>query len=513
MNKIRRWLVIAALVCYLWGSMAASASAAPPASTNPEESGYNFMFDSLVHFPEERINEAKKHGYNVKYAKYKPSRFHLEIQFEENNSWNLDGIYDSGYALIHSIIINSVWQLLLIWDFLVIAGVENGFSLDIVNIFADKVDGIIQKFVGFNGFSIGNNGIWGNFLTLVILCAGAWIAYKGLYKRDTSSAWTGIISTIFILMVSLMFFNNASGVMHYLNGISSGISQEVMGVGLQIDKVSNTEVRKGTLNSDKEQAELNEQESNKNAKQYPSQISSLVVADKLYDMLIYQPYLMLQYGKTSGDEQLPPNRIERILNHKPGSTERIEAVNEEKMGNPSLGYDPNVMVTSLGIFQRLTMLGLLVVSHLILGGVFLFFAGAILVYQFIFVIFALFAPFAFLLALYPAWSGIAMDWSKKFIGYQILKIVIGVMLSLILTLSQVLYNLTPVDDFGYAWTIILQLVLTVGIIWKRSELISIVNGSLGKFTQYTDTSKDLSKQLQKYIQSATTRLEKVKFPR
>jgi hypothetical protein len=478
----------------------------------PDQSGYNFMFDSLVHFPEERIKQAKQKGYDVKYTKYKPSRYYLEIQFPEKDTWDLNGnFYDSGSALIHSFIINSVWQMVLIWDFLVISGIENGFSLDIVNIFADKVDAIIQKFVGFDGYVVGNSGIWGNFLTFMILLAGAWIAYKGLYKRDTSSAWTGIISTIFILMASLAFFNNSSGIMHYLNSISSGISQEIMGVGLQADMVSNDQVNEESTQDKK--LEKKNRSSEENTDQFSSQVSSFVVADKLYDMLIYQPYLMLQYGTTSGDPKLTEERIGRILNNKPGSATRIQTVTEERVGNTSLGYEPNVMVTNLGIFQRLTLLGLLAVSHLILGAVFLFVAGAILVYQFIFVIFALFAPFAFLMALYPAWSGLAMDWTKKFIGYQILKIVIGVLLSMILTLSQILYNLTPPQEFGYAWTIVMQLILTVGIIWKRNELISIVNGSLGKFTQYTDNSGDLSKQLKKYLQTATTRFEKIKFPR
>ncbi|MXQ55522.1 CD3337/EF1877 family mobilome membrane protein [Shimazuella alba] len=510
MKKINKWLAIGFLVCFLWLTMQGRVSAETAAP--PNQTGYNFMFDTLVHFPEERVEQAKQKRYEVKYTKYKPSRYYLEIQFPDHDSWDLNSnFYDSGYALIHSFIVNSVWQLLLIWDFLVISGVESGFSLDIVDIFADKVDAIIQKFVGFNGSEIGNTGIWGNFITFVILLAGAWIAYKGLYKRDTSSAWTGIISTIFILMASLAFFNNSSGVMHYLNDISSGISQEIMGVGLQADMVSTNQVE--------EDSEKNEKLSIKgintkvDASQYSSQVSSFVVADKMYDMLIYEPYLMLQYGMTSGDPKLTPERIGRILNNKPGSEARIQAVNEERVGNTSLGYEPNVMVTSLGVFQRLTLLGLLVVSHLILGAVFLFVAGAILVYQFIFVIFALFAPFALLMALYPAWSGLAMDWTKKFIGYQILKIVVGVLLSMILTLSQILYNLTPPEDYGYAWTIIMQLILTVGIIWKRNELIGIVNGSLGKFTQYTDNSKDISKQFSKYLQNATTRIEKIRFPR
>lgn len=470
------------------------------------------MFDSLIQFPNDRVKAAEQKGYDVQFTKYKPSRYYLEIQFPNRDGWDInDNFYDSGYALIHSFIINSTWQLLLIWDFIVIMAVENGFSLDIVNLFADKVDAIIQKFVGFNGLEVGNTGIWGNFLTFMIMLAGAWIAYKGLYKRDTTSAWSGIISTIFILMASLAFFNNASGVMHYLNNISSGISQEIMGIGLDVDMVSKNQTNPNAT-QDIQLSRLQQRQADTN-RQYSPQVASFVVADKLYDMLIYQPYLMLQYGETSADPKLTTERISQILDNKPGSSARVEAVNEERMGNPALGIPPNVMVTSLGVFQRLSLLGLLVISHLILGSVFLFIAGAILVYQFIFVIFALFSPFALLMALYPAWSGIAMDWTKKFIGFQILKVIVGVLLSMVLTLSQFLYQLTPPQDVGYAWTIIMQLVLTVGIIWKRKELINIVNSSVGKFTQYTDRTDDITKQFKQYLQSATNRIQKVRFPR
>jgi hypothetical protein len=512
MKKFNKWLVVSLLICFLSSFFLGKVSAAPVSS--PTETGKNFMFDSLIQFPDDRVKFAEQKGYDVQYTKYKPSRYYLEIQFPNYDSWDINNNFsNNAYEYVHAFIVSSVWQLLLIWDFLVISGIENGFSLDIVNLFAEKVDGIIQKFVGFNGSVIGNTGIWGNFLTFVILLAGAWIAYTGLYKRDTTSAWAGIISTIFILMASLAFFNNSSGIMHYLNNISSGISQEIMGIGLDADMVSNNQTDQNAT-QDKKLARKNieEQNSNNNIR-FSSKVASFVVADKLYNMLIYEPYLMLQYGKTSADPQMSTDRIKRILDNKPGSAARIQTVNEESAGNQTLGVEPNVMVTSLGVFQRLSLLGLLVISHLILGAVFLFIAGAILVYQFFFVIFALFAPFALLMALYPAWSGLAMEWSKKFVGYQILKIVVGVLLSMILTLSQFLYELTPPEDYGYAWTIMMQLVLTVGIIWKRNELINIVNGSFGTLTKYGDTTKEMKKQFKEYLQSTTNRIEKIRFRR
>src|SRR5690606_21501168 len=47
------------------------------------EPGYDLPSDLSVIFPKERIEKAKSHGYEVRYSKYKPSRYHLEYQYSE----------------------------------------------------------------------------------------------------------------------------------------------------------------------------------------------------------------------------------------------------------------------------------------------------------------------------------------------------------------------------------------------------------------------------------------------
>lgn len=177
------------------------------AGKQEKEDGFQLIFDSLVYFPEERIKELEGRDV-VEFAQYKPSRYYLEIYFGDENYLPVNEVLSNyGYAVLHEVI-NIFWQLLLVWDFLVIVGVESGFSLDIVDDFAEHVEGVIQQFAGFSESSgIGTSGIWGKFLLIMIILAGAWITYHGLFKRETTKAWTGMLTTFFILMASLAFFS------------------------------------------------------------------------------------------------------------------------------------------------------------------------------------------------------------------------------------------------------------------------------------------------------------------
>jgi hypothetical protein len=139
---------------------------------------------------------------------------------------------------------------------------------------------------------------------------------------------------------------------------------------------------------------------------------------------------------------------------------------------------------------------------------FLILAGAMLVYQFLFVLIALFAPFAFLLALNPAWRDIVITWAKKLVGFQLIKLMIGVFLSMLLVLSQILYTMTPPEKVGYVWTIAMQLILVVGVVWKRDELFSILQAPMGKIKNY-EAKVDIqvpAQQLTKYTATLANKL-------
>ena len=437
------------------------------------EPGLDLPSDLSVVFPEDRIEEAKSHGYEVQYNKYKPSRYHLEYSYEDVGTLDITRQAEVLYMYFLNNLNNLIWQPLLVWNFTVITAVEKSFSLDIVDWFADAVERAVQSLAGFNGRTFNQTGVWGNFLLIFIICAGTYIAYLGMIKKKTTDALGAMVKSVAIIILAMAFFANASSFMKYLNSLSSGLSQEVMGVGLTLNSQVTNDV------------------------QYPEEVASFVVADKLYHMMIYQPYLLLQYGKPKEDQTLTRERVEQLLNTRVESTARKNVVNNEKN---------NIMMSGVGVSQRLSLLVLLSISHLILGFVFFLIAGAMLVYQFLFIILALYAPFALLMALYPTWSQTATNWLKKFIGYQLVKLLLGIFLSVLVTLSQFLYDMAPPEKAGYIWTIAMQLILVVGIIWKRKELFSMLSTPL---KVDSDASlRELAKKLDSYLGSTTQRIQK-----
>lgn len=481
-NLLRFLVVLILMIGMVGNNQVAIAQEEQEQQQNSE--GYSLITDLLTIFPEEQIEKAKARGYDVRFAQYQPSQYNLEIYTEDTSMFEWDTkISNQAYILLNEIN-NFIWQALLSWNFTVILIVENAFSLNVVDQFADAVEEAVQQLAGFTGDGYGNTGLMGNFMTLMIIIAGAWIAYKGLIKKNTTEALTGMVTSVVVLILGIAFFANAGSVMKYFNEISSGLSQELMGVGIEF------------------QEELEEEEIN-----YPADVSSLVISDKLYNMMVYEPYIMLQYAKTSNDSDLSQGRIEKILSFKPGSTAREQAVEEEAkvMKNP--------MVMTDGVFQRLTLLILLCVSHFILGLLFFIIAGAMIVYQFLFVLIALFAPFAFLIALNPSWSSVAVNWFKKFVGYQLIKLIIGVFFSMLLTISQFLYDMSPPEKVGYIWTIAMQLILVIGVIWKREELFSIMKAPMGKIDDSFKGQFNIHipiQQMTKYTQTLAQRAGKIR---
>lgn len=450
-----------------------SGSVAYAANENTTQDGYELLSDISIFFPDERINKAKNYGYDVKYSKYKPSRYYLEYIPEENSVFDVTGqLQNKGNSILHGFN-NLLWQTLLVWDFTVITAIESSFSLDIVNWFADAVERAIQQLAGFNGRNFDGKGIWGNFLLFFIICGGAYIAYLGMIQKKTTDALSAMIKSLVILILAMAFFANSGSIMRYLNDLSSGLSEELMGVGLDLNSTVTNSVK------------------------YPDEVASFVVADKIYHMMVYQPYLMLQYGKTKEDQSLTKERINSLLAAKVGGEARKNVLKNEK-NNP--------MMKDIGINQRLSLIILLGISHGVLGFVFFIIAGAMLVYQFLFVIFALYAPFAFLMALYPTWSGTAMNWLKKFVGFQLTKLLLGIFLSVLVTMSQFLYGMAPPEKAGYIWTIAMQLILVLGIIWKRKELFSILSTPMNASAD--GSIRDLVKKLDGYLGNTTQRIRK-----
>lgn len=430
--------------------------------------------DEMVKFPDERIKEVQEKGYFVRYARYNPSQYSLELMLDDTYFWELgDKALNLGHFYMHQLN-DTWWQYLVVTNLNMITFIENAYSLDIVDKFANVTGQAIRDISGFSGTRLGEDGIWGNLFLFMIVLAGAWAAYMGIVKRAATKAGSGLIWTLVVTILAFAFFANAANVMRYLNDVSSGISIEIASF------VDLKKYERPKMTIEEEIDQLNKQFGGdgrtqlKGATPYserapiPKEAYSFILADRMYDLMIYEPYLMLQYGMTSKSLDKTSINPDDLLKHQVFSSERQKVVEDEVRKNN------NHMMTTKGTFQRTQILALLTVSHILLQLCYYVISLAILFYQMLFVILALLAPFALLMAVVPAWSHVAINWFQKFIGAILMKLVLSIFLSLLLNISQVLYDTAPPEEFGYVWTIALQLMLVAGIIWQRKFIFSIM---------------------------------------
>lgn len=419
--------------------------------------GYLTTNDLMIRFPEERLKYVEKElGYPVAFNDYYPSQYSLEVDL---------GWLQSPLSIIHKFT-NAVWQNILMFDFGVIMFVENAYSLDLVDSLAKQIEKVVQNISGFSSNGLGDQGLWGELGVVLISLAGAWAAYMFMVKRAATRATAGLIWTIVVMVLAFAYFANTAKVMRYVNDLSSDLSSQVLTIGMDL-----TPSQPLTL-----EEEVKDLKGIKDPpREYPKEAASFVIADRLYQLLIYEPYLMLQYGKTSKD--IDKARADAILKHRLGSKAREQAVKKEVKENKIY------MMTEEGVFERLAAVILLWITHVTFGVCVLVVSGVILVYQMVFVILSLFAPFALLLALMPAWNFVAINWFKRWIGALAMKLVVSIFLSVLLAVSQVLYEAARPEEYGYVMTIVLQLILIIGVIWQRKNLTSILKAPMQALDQ------------------------------
>src|SRR5690606_26268491 len=233
----------------------------------------------------------------------------------------------------------------------------------------------IQNIAGFGSNGFMANGLWPLLITFVFCLVGAWAAYVGMVKRESSRAWGGLISALIIFVCALGFFSNAGKILGGLNEWSSNLQSDILGVSASI-------VNPGAS--------------------YTADEGLATVRNQMFDLMVQKPYLLMQYGTTQVDE----GRVNGMLEIDP-MTNREE---REQQTKSEVENEENVMMSIDGITQRAAFVPLLFVGNSIIGTFLLIISGSIILFQLIFLVLALFAPVPLLMALVPRWQQTAVDW-------------------------------------------------------------------------------------------------------
>lgn len=411
-------------------------------------------------------------GSVFEFNKYPLDNYTLDFYYDAGSAflpwnWGDNAVKVLGTAL--NIITNVVLGINNLMCYFVGYIVEQAFSLDFITDILINIKPIIQNVIGFNENGLMANGILPGFIMLLILALGCYLIFVGLLKREVTKAVSSILTFIVVMFGIVSYSLFADKYLIKLNDFSKEVSSSMLTIGNNIISSGDETVDNAIVVSG--------------------------IRDRLFQIQIQKPYLLLQYGTSNVKEinESDPNRVSSILNYDDDSKEREEAVKKEvQNGNSNMSIS--------GLAPRLGNVILIFFLNVIFSIVILLFAGAMLYYQLLFLFYSIVLPLNFLVGLVPTFSNNGVKGITNLLGSVFKRQGLCLITSLVFTISNFIYDVTDESKYGFLFVFCIQLLLFFVAYKKSHEVLSLFEfikgnkGSNGKvLNNITNRLRRLSK--------------------
>lgn len=376
------------------------------------------------------------------------SRYPLEnyqLDFYVDNGWDwlpwnwIDGI---GKQVMYGLycITNFIWTINLYLSNASGYLVQEAYGLDFISDAADEIGRNIQSIAGISPSGLSADGFYAGFMLLIILIVGAYVAYVGLIKRETTKAVRAVMNMVLIFVLSGALIAYAPDCVKRLNEFSEDVSTASLSVGTKI------------VLPDADSSGGN---------------SVALIRDSLFSIQVKQPWLLLQFGDTDTDA-IGADRVESLLSASPSENngeDRENAVKAEIEDNGNTNLTVTKTVNRLGtvFFLFLFDIGISVFVFLL--------TGMMIFSQVLFIIYAMFLPVSFVLSMVPTFEGSSRRAVIKLFNTILARASITLVITIAFSISTMLYRVSS----GYPFFIIafLQVVVFAGIYFKLGDLLSM----------------------------------------
>ena len=376
------------------------------------------------------------------YSKYPSSSYSLDFYVDNSWGWLPWNWKDSlGKSVLYGLylISSGIWYISVMISNAVGSFVQEAFKLDIVNDLADEIGKGMQTLAGINGNGIMSTGFYFGFLLIVIMVVGIYVGYMGLVKKETSSALKAVINFVMIFILSGAFIAYSSDYIKMINEFSSDISTSALELGTKL-----TMGGKATAGRD----------------------STDLMRDSLFEIQVKKPWLLLQYGNTDIKE-LGVKRVESLLKAgamDDGGEQREKIVKNEinKLKNYNMSV-PNTV-------SRLGMTVILFIFNLGISLFVLLLTGMMILSQVLFIMFAIFLPVSFIMAMIPGYEGMVKQSVIRVFNVIMQRAGITLVVVISFFLSSMCYNLSK--SYPFFMVMLLQLIVFYGTFSQLSVLMA-----------------------------------------
>ncbi len=330
----------------------------------------------------EQLGNFKSNGESYYHLDAVPKDFNEKKSFADkvtDKFWFLDMKNKAGQKMneFFNYLVNIAFDMNILMTNFMISSLDFAYSFDFINLIIEKLDSIMQEITGITGMgNFSSNGIFGNLAKFVAVFTVIYAIFLMVWKRSMFSSLGTILQTVLALTIALLLFTNYSTFLSGLNQVTTEASALVLAGN------SNEQSQNGTQEVENARPTNLDEESLK-----------LEMKNNLWTLFVDRPFMYMMYGETnlnnladSKDKAI--NRVNNLLKAKPNSEERYDAIATETKdwNNNNLYYD--------NISERLSFTPMYLTINGITSLPVYFLALALLLFQFWFMLIAIFAPFA-----------------------------------------------------------------------------------------------------------------------
>jgi TrbL/VirB6 plasmid conjugal transfer protein len=401
------------------------------------------LFQSSVVFAEETERKAKERD---------ESAYEL-MSYADDGWWDVAAKTGSATA---TAVKNFFWMINIVLSQITMMVVYQLFSLDVVEMTKDVVQEITAGTAGTLTL---------NFGLFALSVASLGIVVRSYIQQN----WQAFFKLLTLILLSLtLLFSIQSKKFNYIDlahGLSTSLENAVMSVN-------------PTLNDD-DAFQFNSFDQN------TARNVSIAIENKVFDALIYKPYLLLQYGTTQEKKILAEdtNRISDYLKADPRIEEGVKQ--REEIAQKEYDQYDNKNIFAGNGWKQAGYILVMILSTVIQGVVFFFIALVRVMLQFAFIMMLLLAPIMIFISLFPSFEALVGRYLK---GTTILILFKSVTMFFVLVATSFIslgYEMTNMSDDLY-YRIFIQIMFCVAIVFmysKRQFALSMLEGATPNLQQ------------------------------
>lgn len=377
------------------------------------------------------------------YSKYALENYQLDFYVSTKGGWLPWNWGDSiGKGVMYGVyyITNALWSINTSLSSAVGSAVAEAYNLDFVGSVADSLGGNLQTIAGVSSSGFSSDGLYVKFLPWPVLLTGIYAGYHGMVKHESSKAISGILNLVLVYVISAAFIAFAPDYVKSINEFSTEISTSMLDIGAKILAPESSDEDSDSVD---------------------------IIRDSLFSIQTYKPWLLLQFGTTDVDI-IGQERIDAILAVSPESGESREDATIKEVEDYA---NANMSITRVP--ARLGNVLLLLVINIVISIFVFLLSGIMLLSQFLFILFLLFLPVSFLVAMMPGQAGKWKQAVIKVFNTMMMRAGISFLITVAFCLSNMVYGLTENSPFLLIG--LLQILVFAGVFIEFRELLGMIS--------------------------------------